>query len=74
MIPFLFDVILDRPFPTERRITLCLEGNELIPLDCKEDLEYLFKHISPRHLKRTVKDLGLYEEKFTLGLVIIRRK
>lgn len=65
-----FEVVLDRPWETERTITLQLEEYDLIPINCENELQYLYKHISPARLKQAVRAATPNQEFYLLGLYI----
>jgi hypothetical protein len=65
-----FEVVLDRPWDTERTIRLRLDKYELIPLGCEDELDYLFKEISPARLKQVVRTAIPNEEFYVSGVYI----
>lgn len=67
----IFDVILDRTFPTERTVRFEIKDNDLYT--GSEHENEVYNHISYMKLKRTVRTLAIGVPCFKLGVVIIRR-
>lgn len=65
-----FEVVLDRPWESERTIRLQLDKYELIPLGCEDELEYLHKEISPSRLKQVVRAAIPNKEFYVSGVYI----
>ena len=74
-----FNVIIDYPFPTERKIGFCIKNNEVYEskgltdtLDYSDDALEVFKHVSKSNLKNTVCKLAPKESTWKCGIKIIR--